>query len=478
LIQSNEALQSARLDEVAEFVMGQAPPGADCNMTGQGTVFVKTGEFGALYPEVREWTTRPLKFAKQGDVLICVVGATVGKLNLAIDCAIGRSVAAIRPKQVVDTKYLYYSLVPFTLDLRRQSRGSAQGVIGKAELGSVTVRVPPLAEQSRIVTRVEELMRLCDALETQGQLEAAQHAQLVQSLLGALTASATPDELADNWQRVATHFDLLLDRPEAVDALEQTILQLAVRGLLVSQDPKDEPAGKLLERIQTSRQVKRRIVVPDDDLIDGIEMQLPIGWAWAVVDQLSADAEYAITDGPFGANLKTEHYIASNGYRVVRLQNIGYGEFREEHRAYIDKERFERLQKHQVFSGDLLVAGLVDESIRCCRVPESLGPAIVKADCYRFSVHEAMHAGYVDLYLGSSLAHEFAAVHHHGLTLTRIGLGNFRSIPVPIPPYSEQVRIVARVESLRRHCADLRQRLSARQTTQAHLAEALIDEVA
>ncbi len=90
-------------------------------------------------------------------------------------------------------------------------------------------------------------MRLCDALEAKGQLEAAQHAQLVQTLLGALTASATPDELADNWQRVATHFDLLLDRPEAIDALEQTILQLAVRGLLVPQDPKDEPASVLLQ---------------------------------------------------------------------------------------------------------------------------------------------------------------------------------------------------------------------------------------
>lgn len=108
--------------------------------------------------------------------------------------------------------------------------------------------LPPLAEQARIVARVEELMRLCDALEAKGQLESAQHTQLVQTLLGALTASTSPEELADNWERVANHFDLLLDRPEAVDALEQTILQLAVRGLLVPQDPSDEPASELLRR--------------------------------------------------------------------------------------------------------------------------------------------------------------------------------------------------------------------------------------
>ncbi|NBQ54470.1 MAG: hypothetical protein EBU49_12965, partial [Proteobacteria bacterium] len=79
-----------------------------------------------------------------------------------------------------------------------------------------------------------------DALEASGQLEAQQHAQLVSTLLGTLTQSETPEALADNWQRIATHFDVLLDRPEAVDALEQTILQLAVRGLLVPQDPTDE----------------------------------------------------------------------------------------------------------------------------------------------------------------------------------------------------------------------------------------------
>jgi len=108
--------------------------------------------------------------------------------------------------------------------------------------------LPPLAEQSRIVTRVEELMQLCDALEASGQLEAQQHAQLAGTLLGTLTQSETPEALADNWQRIATHFDVLLDRPEVVDALEQTILQLAVRGLLVPQDPTDEPASVLLQK--------------------------------------------------------------------------------------------------------------------------------------------------------------------------------------------------------------------------------------
>jgi type I restriction enzyme S subunit len=89
---------------IVDLVMGQAPAGHECNNEGKGTIFVKVGEFGPLYPEKTVWTTNPLKFAKTGDVLVCVVGATVGKINLAIDCAIGRSVAAIRPSSVIETK--------------------------------------------------------------------------------------------------------------------------------------------------------------------------------------------------------------------------------------------------------------------------------------------------------------------------------------------------------------------------------------
>ena len=158
--------------------------------------------------------------------------------------------------------------------------------INMSQLKDCVFPVPPVSEQSRIVTRVEELMRLCDALEAKGQLEATQHAQLVSTLLGTLTESETPEELADNWQRIATHFDLLLDRPEAVDALEQTILQLAVRGLLVPQDPQDEPASELLKKIRAEKDklIAKGKIKRDQPLSpiaeDEIPFASPSGWEW------------------------------------------------------------------------------------------------------------------------------------------------------------------------------------------------------
>ncbi|MCS4446353.1 hypothetical protein JTT02_07355 [Clostridium botulinum] len=89
-------MEYIKLGELSEFIMGQAPNSQYCNKKGKGTPFVKAGQFGVKYPIIDEWTTKSLKKALKKDVLICVVGATAGKINLGCDCSIGRSVSAIR----------------------------------------------------------------------------------------------------------------------------------------------------------------------------------------------------------------------------------------------------------------------------------------------------------------------------------------------------------------------------------------------
>jgi type I restriction enzyme S subunit len=147
--------KSVSLDTCVELIMGQAPPGETCNKDGKGTPFVKVGEFAELYPAIVEWTLKPLRLAKKGDVLICVVGATVGKINLGIDCAIGRSVAAIRPKNILHQKYLYYFLELKMLDIRGQSKGSAQGVITKDFINSIQIPLPELKVQQDVLDLLE-----------------------------------------------------------------------------------------------------------------------------------------------------------------------------------------------------------------------------------------------------------------------------------------------------------------------------------
>lgn len=145
------------LGEIADFIMGQAPPGSECNVAGEGTPFVKAGEFGPSRPVIREWTTKPLKLARHDDVLVCVVGATAGKMNLGADCAIGRSVAAIRPSAMTTAAFIYPRLKSEVARLRAGSTGTAQGVISKEMLGDVAISLPPLVEQRRIVAKLDAL---------------------------------------------------------------------------------------------------------------------------------------------------------------------------------------------------------------------------------------------------------------------------------------------------------------------------------
>jgi type I restriction enzyme S subunit len=174
--------------------MGQAPPASESNFEGRGTVFVKAGEFGKDFPVVREWTTKPLKFAVKGDVLVCVVGATAGKLNLAIDCAIGRSVAAIRPAAGVSAMLLYRQLALQVQRLRADSTGSAQGVISKEMLSQLELVLPPEREQQRIADKLDTVLARVDSVNAR----LARVAPLLKRFRQSVLAAATSGRLTAN----------------------------------------------------------------------------------------------------------------------------------------------------------------------------------------------------------------------------------------------------------------------------------------
>jgi len=189
---------SVHLGTCIDLIMGQAPPGITCNKNGEGTPFVKVGEFAELYPTIEEWTLKPLRLAKAGDVLICVVGATVGKINLGIDCAIGRSVAAIRPKNTLLQKYLYYFLELKMLEIRGQSKGSAQGVITKDYINSIQIPLPDLKVQQDILDLLESnFLQIEKSVEMSNIIE---HESL--SLRRSLLQAAFTGQLAKEVARV------------------------------------------------------------------------------------------------------------------------------------------------------------------------------------------------------------------------------------------------------------------------------------
>ena len=416
------------------------------------------------------------KFCTPADVMVGRYGASVGKVFWGKDGAYNVAlVKMVDDYKAFDRHFLYLLLMsPLGQSLFSGISRSAQDGFNKNDIEAKLIPSPPFAEQARIVARVEELMRLCDALEAKGQLDAAQHVQMQHTLLGTLTDSTTPEELAANWQRVAAHFDLLLDRPEAVDALEQTILQLAVRGLLVPQDPSDEPASALLQRIRAEKdrliaegRIKRdKQLAPIAD--EKLPCALPNGWKWARLTEL----------GEFmgGKTPSTQQPMFWDGAI-----------------PWITPKDMKRLRLSD--SEDKVTQQAVDDGLAL--IPPQSVLVVVRSGILRRTVPTTVNevattinqdmkalvlvcpelAAYVQLIIRGFERFILLNLTKVGTTVESIQFDAFAAQPFPFPPLAEQSRIVARIEELRQLCNDLRQRLTASRTTQGHLAEALVEDL-
>ena len=307
-----DAWEWTHIGSAAYVEMGQSPPSEHYNRIGHGIPFFQgKADFGKRSPTARYWCTQPKKYAASGDILISV-RAPVGPTNIASElCCIGRGLAALRPYKGIDRDYFLHGLEAFELVLDALGFGSTFVAINKKQLASFVIPLPPLAEQHRIVAKVDELMTLCDQLEdTRAKREATRDRMAAASLAG-LNA---PDPDQATFQKHAAfalnNLTPLTSRPDQIKALRQTILNLAVCGKLVPQDPNDEPASELLKRIAAeqvqlvkageSRKRKVTKLMPPNDLA----FERPSGGAAAKLSDVLAE----LRTGPFGSSLHQNDY--------------------------------------------------------------------------------------------------------------------------------------------------------------------------
>ncbi|HOE43356.1 MAG TPA: restriction endonuclease subunit S, partial [Rhodoferax sp.] len=383
----------------------------------------------------------------------------VGKVALIdqiphAEATFGGFLGVLRPRKIDPLYAMAVLRTPYARSLLIDSSSQTTNIanVSLAKLRPLPFPLPPEAEQSRIVTRVEELMRLCDALEAKGQLEATQHAQLVSTLLATLTDSETPAQLADNWHRIATHFDLLLDRPEAVDALEQAILQLAVRGLLVPQDPQDEPASELLKKIRAEKdkliaegKIKRDKPLPPIAEDEQLPM-LPRGWE----DVRLGDLIELVS----GQHLGPNEYVEGLGGRVPYLTGPAeFGLISPEPSRSTNERRAIAIQADILItvkgSGVGKLNVVTHPELAISRQLMAIRPVKLDSE-FLMVVLQTMALHFQEKSVGIAIP----GIGRDDVTHTLIGL----------PPLAEQSRIVTRVAQLRHLCADLRQRLSASQS--------------
>jgi len=468
----------------------QAPPRADEGVPFLVISDIRSGVIDyngsrfvpASYYESLDTARRPVI----GDLLYTLVGSfgIPVVVRESTPFCVQRHIGILRPPGLIPVEFL--ALLLDSMLVYKQASDIATGIAQKTVplggLRSVRVPLPPLAEQHRIVAKVDELMALCDQLEAARQQREQCRERLVAASLQRLNQPGDEPEAFRSDARFALQvLPSFTSTPAQIKQLRQTILNLAVRGKLVEQDPEDEPAAELLAAID--RDV--------EDAVNGGRMRnpkcitkyegirqydLPAYWAWTQLGRLVAAEDGAMCDGPFGSKLKTEHYISTPGYSVVRLGNIGTGDFVWGKEGYISRDHFESLRPNHLMAGDLLVAGLADPLVRCCEVPADLGLAVNKADCFRVRLHFLVDRNYIGWYLNSPVAKRFAGDENHGMTRERINLSNAKALPIPLPPLAEQHRIVAKVDELMALCIQLEQQLSQAEQSRRGLLEAVLLE--
>ncbi len=175
------------LVDVATLIMGQSPESKYYNISGDGLPFFQgKAEFGELYPVVRQYCSAPKKVVKASDILLSV-RAPVGPTNLAKeDSCIGRGLAGIRPTKDLDNQFLLYQFRNLEPWLAQQGTGSTFQAINKSFLEKIEILVPGLAEQKRIVARLDRLLARVDSCRAHLDRAAAAIKRFRQSVLNNL----------------------------------------------------------------------------------------------------------------------------------------------------------------------------------------------------------------------------------------------------------------------------------------------------
>jgi type I restriction enzyme S subunit len=425
---------------------------------------------------------------EDNDILIARTGGTIGKSYLVENIDVRAVFASylIRVKRIsaMYSPYIktYLGSAVYWKQLYDNAAGTGQPNVNATALKQLLVPIPKLEEQHRIVAKVDELMALCDQIEAQTEASIDAHKTLVEVLLATLTDAKDADELNDNWQTISQHFDVLFTTQASIDHLKQTILQLAVMGKLVKQDPKDEPACKLLERIATEKQQlikvgkikKQKLLAPITN--EEKPFELPAGWEWVCWAEILAYDNAAFKRGPFGSSLTKSMFI-SEGYKVYE-QYCPINDDCSFERYYISDEKFKELEGFAVKEGDFLVSCTGATLGRITQVPSNFKEGIINQALLRVRINNTyIDSEFFKLLFRSPYFQKSIFANSKGSAIPNVkGVGDLKVMLVPFLPFKEQQMIVAKVDELMALCDSLKTNLSQAQTTQLHLTDAIVEQ--
>jgi len=356
-----------------------------------GSYFIDENKYNELSGfKVEPWDIIVSCAGTIGETYVMPKDIRVGIINQAL------MLIRLHLKDIQDFYLLYFDFI-LKAEAAKESKGTAIKNIPPFDvLKSFLIPIPPLAEQGRILNEVNRLMSFVDSIDVNTE-----------------------------------------DITSLIYKSKSKILDLAIHGKLVPQDANDEPASELLKRINP------KAVVSCDNPHYAVPYKLPHGWKWVELGKLAIDS----ADGPFGSNLKKEHYTTNKEVRIIQLSNIGDDGWRDENTKYTTFEHLSAISRSEVKSGDVVIAKMMPAG-RAILCPDSDLKYVLSSDAVKFVLPEGICNEYILNSINSSVFKEQVYDNVQGVTRVRTSLQKLRTYVLPIPPYKEQIRIVSKVNEL------------------------------
>ena len=370
-------------------------------------------------------------------------------------------------------RYLHYFLKKVQESMRANSSGAVQSFVSLGFLRNYLFPLPPLAEQHRIVTKIDELMERCDELE---KLKAERNQKQItvhKSALNRLLTAKDPSDFKTSWHFITQHFGELYSVKENVAELRKAILQLAVMGKLVSQDNNDQPASELLKAIEAE---KNRLVkegkIKKPKLLPVIEdkeisFDLPNSWKWVRLGDITSK----ITDGDH----QTPPRILE-GYRLLSAKNVRNSYLDFDNCDFISEENYLKSRERCCPEfNDLLIVSVGGTIGRTSLIPENSFFALVRSVALIKPL--LINSSYLKYSMDSRLLQDSIHMRKRGGAQPCLYLSEIEMFPFSLPPLAEQHRIVAKIDQLMTLCDELEKQIDAAESKQTNLLNSMMTKV-